>query len=118
MRYDRRHNYHDHSGSSPLEIGMLAEFDESLQNEPEHEKRRRRIHYLRDARGQVEAGRQLFGRMTNIHKGMMFIPCFWPLLPVLLMMGKMRDQASTMIDHQWRGALEYWRIDEEEVFRK
>ena len=108
-----RAHYHPHGRQiSPLEIGELADFDVSLGNLPEEEKRRRRVIYLRDAVAQLEMGKALMKGFGCIMIPFFIVPIFWPFIAFFWYM---RKKAAATIDRQTRSALAYWGIHEHEI---
>jgi hypothetical protein len=106
------HHYHSHR-PSPLEIKQLAEFDASLGDISESDKRKRRIIYLRDAMQQISIGKTIFkGFGLLILIPFILIPIFWPFLAFFWFMKK---KATGLMDTQVTNALEYWNIQRSEV---
>ena len=106
------HHYHSHR-PSPLEIKQLAEFDASLGDIPESDKRQRRIIYLRDAMQQISVGKTIFkGFGLLILIPFILIPIFWPFLAFFWFMKK---KAIGLMDTQIANALDYWNIQRNEI---
>lgn len=107
------HHYHTHQ-PSPLEIKQLAEFDASLGDAPEAEKRRKRIVYLNDAVRQIGLGQSILKGFGCVLIPFAIIPLFWP---VLFFMWFVRKKALGLMDSQLQSALEYWGIPRDEVIQ-
>ena len=106
------HHHHHSSRPGPLEILQLAEFDATLGDLPEADKRQRRIIYLRSAI-------QGIGVQKNILKGFgcllipfAIIPLFWPFL---IFFWFTKRKANGLADSQLNNALEYWKIQRHEI---
>jgi len=105
------HHHHSHR-PSPLEIKQLAEFDATLGEVPDSDKKRRRIIYLRDAMQQINVGKTLFKGFGLILIPFLIIPIFWPFLAFFWFM---RKKATSMMNTQLANALDYWNIDKSEI---
>jgi hypothetical protein len=105
------HTYHSHRPSL-LEIKQLAEFDASLGNETEDEKRRKRIAYLKDAANQAKMGASMLKGFGCFVIPFAIIPVFWPFL---IFFWFMRKKALGLMDSQLDLALSYWEIRRDEV---
>lgn len=110
MNTIRHHHSHEHG---QLDIRELANFDASLGDIPESDKRQKRIIYLRNALQQVKVGKKIMKGFGCLLIFFMFIPIFWPFLIFFLVM---RKNASGLIDNQINNALDYWKIDKSEIF--
>jgi len=107
------HHYHSR-GPSPLEIKQLADFDASLGDASEEEKRRKRVVYLRDAARQMQTGASLLKGFGCFIIPFAIIPIFWPFL---FFFGFMRKKALGLMGSQLENALEYWGIRQDEITR-
>ncbi len=105
------HHYHSQR-SSPLEIKQLAEFDASLGDAPEEEKRRKRIVYLKDAARQMQTGSSMLKGFGCLLIPFAIIPIFWPFL---FFFWFMRKKALGLMESQQASALEYWGIRQDEI---
>ena len=107
------HHYHSHR-PSPLDIKQLAEFDASLGDTPEEEKRRKRIVYLRDAVRQMQMGASMLKGFGCFIIPFAIIPIFWPFL---IFFWFMRKKALGLMGAQLNNAVEYWGIRQEEILK-
>lgn len=107
------HTHHSHR-PSPLEIRQLAEFDATLGEAPEEEKRRKRIAYLNDAVRQMQMGKSLLKGFGCVVIPFAIIPLFWP---ILFFVWYLRKKALGMMNSQLQSALEYWGIREDEIIQ-
>ena len=106
------HHYHSYR-PSPLEIKQLAEFDASLGDLPEAEKKKRLIIYLRDATQQINVGKSLLKKLGFVFIiPFVIIPLFWPFL---IFFWFMRKKAGALMDNQLANALDYWSIQKHEI---
>ena len=105
-------HYHHSNRPSPLEIKQLAEFDATLGDIPDTDKKRRRIIYLRDAMQQINIGKTIFKGFGFFLIPFMIIPIFWPFLAFFWFMKK---KASSLMDIQLVNALDYWGIQKYEI---
>ena len=105
------HHYHSYR-PSPLEIKQLAEFDTTLGDLPDSEKKRRQIVYLRDAMQQIGVGKSFLKGFGIILIPFAIIPLFWPFLAFFWFMHK---KARTLMDSQLANALDYWGIQKYEI---
>lgn len=112
MPHHHMHYGHTSQRPSPLEISELADFDASLGDLTEDDRRGRRIFYLRDAIAQVEMGKTLLKGFGCFMIPMLVIPIFWPFIAFFWFM---RKSATRTMDTQFRNALAYWNLREEDV---
>jgi hypothetical protein len=105
-------HHHDSCRPNPLEIKQLAEFDASLGNDSEEEKRRKRIIYLRDAARQNQTALSVFKVFGFLFIPFALIPCFWPFLIVVWLL---RKKSADLIGTHLATALEYWGIQQHEI---
>jgi hypothetical protein len=106
------HHYHNSNRPSPLEIKQLAEFDATLGDILDTDKKRRRIIYLRDAMQQINIGKTIFKGFGFFLIPFMIIPIFWPFLAFFWFMKK---KANSLMDTQLANALDYWGIQKYEI---
>jgi hypothetical protein len=105
--------HHHHSCKpNPLEIKQLAEFDASLGDDSEGEKRRKRVIYLRDAVRQNETAASTFKAFGYLLIPFALIPIFWPFL---IFMWFLRKKSTDLIGEHLVTALEYWGIQQSEL---
>lgn len=105
-------NHHHAHAPSPLEIRQLAEFDASLGEAPEAEKRRKRIVYLRDALRQMHTGASILKGFGWVLIPFAIIPIFWPFL---FFFWYMRKRTLALMGTQLESALEYWQLQQDEI---
>ena len=105
------HHHHSYR-PSPLEVKQLAEFDATLGDMPDLDKRQRRVIYLRDAMQQVEMQKSAMKGFGCFVIPLAIIPIFWPFLFFFWMMKK---KANNLVNSQLINALDYWNIEFEEV---
>jgi len=105
------HHHHSYR-PNPLEIKQLAEFDASIENDSEGEKRRKRIIYLRDAVRQNETAISTFKAFGCLLIPFALIPIFWPFL---IFIWFMRKKSTDLIGTHLATALEYWGILQSEL---
>jgi hypothetical protein len=105
------HHYHSHQ-PSPLDIRQLAEFDATLGEIPESDRREGRIIYLRDAMLQIGVGKAVFKGFGCFLIPFVLIPIFWPFLAFFWFMNK---KAVGLMDSQVANALDYWDIQHSEI---
>ena len=104
---------HHHScRPNPLEIKQLAEFDASLGDDSEGEKRRKRIIYLRDAAQQNETAASIFKAFGCLFIPFVIIPLFWPFLIITWFL---RKKSTDLMGAHLATALEYWGIQQNEL---
>ena len=105
------HHHHSYR-PSPLEIKQLAEFDATLGDLPDLDKRQRRIIYLRDATQQMGMQKNVFKGFGCLLVPFAIIPIFWPFLIFFWLIKK---NANKLVDSQLINALDYWNIQLQEV---
>ena len=105
------HHHHSYR-PSPLEIKQLAEFDATLGDLPDLDKRQRRIIYLRDATQQMGMQKNVFKGFGCLLIPFAIIPIFWPFLIFFWLIKK---NANKLVDSQLINALDYWNIQLQEV---
>jgi hypothetical protein len=105
------HHHHSYR-PSPLEIKQLAEFDATLGDMLDIDKRQRRIIYLRDAMQQVGMQKSALKGFGCFMIPFAIIPIFWPFLIFFLMIKK---KANNLVDSQLINALDYWDIHLQEI---
>jgi len=105
------HHHHSYE-PNPLEIKQLAEFDASLGDESEGEKRRKRIIYLRDAARQNQTAASTFKAFGCLFIPFVIIPLFWPFLIIMWVLHK---KSINLIGTHLAMALEYWGIQQHEI---
>ena len=105
------HHHHSYR-PSPLEIKQLAEFDATLGDLPDLDKRQRRIIYLRDATQQMGMQKNVFKGFGCLLIPFAIIPIFWPFLIFFWLIKK---NANKLVDSQFINALDYWNIQLQEV---
>ena len=107
------HHYHSQR-PSPLELKQLVEFDASLGEAPEEEKRRKRVVYLMDAALHMQTGASMLKGFGCLMIAFTIIPLFWPFL---IFLPFTRKKALGLMETQLNSALEYWGIRQDEIFK-
>jgi hypothetical protein len=105
-------HHHHSSRPGPLEIKQLAEFDATLGDLPESDKRQRRIIYLRDANQQIGLQKNVFKGFGCLLLPFAIIPLFWPFL---IFFWFMKKKTNTLLSNQLNNALAYWKIQDHEI---
>lgn len=105
------HHYHSQQPSL-LEIKQLAEFDASLGEASEEEKRRKRVMYLRSAVRQMQLGASLLKGFGCFMIPFAIVPLFWPFL---IFFWFVRKKSLGLMGSQLTSALEYWGIRQDEI---
>jgi len=90
----------------------LAEFDASLGDATEDEKRGKRVAYLKDAVNQAQLGASILKGFGCFIIPFAIIPIFWPFL---IFFWLMRKKALDLMKSQLDLALSYWEIRRDEV---
>jgi hypothetical protein len=102
------HFYHNHQ-PNPLDIKQLAEFDVTIANLTQSEQRRRRVIYLRDAAEKIKVGKSFLKGFGWLMIPLAIIPILWPFFAFLWFF---RKKAGSMMEIQFKNALDYWGIHE------
>jgi hypothetical protein len=102
-----------------LEIDHLAEFDATLGELPDPDKKQRRILYLRDATQKMGSGKSFSESFGSFFKGMglylMPLAIIFLLLPLFFAAWFRKIRDRILVNHRLTRALDYWHIDRCEI---
>lgn len=101
------HHHHHASRPSPLDVGEMARFDDTLDECDDAERKRRRIIYLRDAIQKLRTAKSMGKAFTCVLIPFAIIPVFWPFLIFMYVIMKKQGEA---IDQQVLTAMQYWDL--------
>ena len=113
------HNNSRHSTTNLLEIRQLAEFDSTLKDCPDPEKRQQRIVYLNNVIQQLGSRKSFFESFRSFFHGMglwlMPLAIIFMFLPLLFGAWFNKTKERALVKRQLSLALNYWQIDRHEL---
>ena len=113
------HNNSRHSTTNLLEIRQLLEFDSTLNDFPDAEKRQQRIVYLNNVMQHIGNGKSFIESFRSFFEGMglwlMPFAISFMFLPLFFGAWFNKRKERTLVKRQLSGALNYWHIDRHEL---